>query len=268
MGAIADIINSSIAMRGFDLGLGQVSSALTAGRSWKYTQRAMRLQHELAMQAWNQQTRNQFQNTRYSLEQAGYNPLLATGASSSATGIMPSATMSASDNGSGSVSALDVMQARSNVALQNSQIDTNSAQAGLAAEQAKTEQAKRVQMDFQNAMTDVETHLRQKDLTHYEKRFYTEMYEMMQRAENHKAQSAIGMMNAETNARNAQTSYMNYLVNNRNADTNRYNAETNRYKRNVSMFGFGMSGYSPDNMSGSYRSNVRSDSRSEYGYWN
>lgn len=217
-------------MKGLDFGLGQASSAISSGRAWKYTQRAMQLQHDLAMQAWNEQTRNQYQNTRYSLEQAGYNPLLAVGANSSATGIMPSATMSSSDNGSGDTSALDVMQTKSNVELQGSQINANSAQAKLAEEQAKTEQAKRVQMDFQNAMTDVETHLRQKDLSSYDKRFYTEMYERMQNAENLKAQSAIGMMNAQTNARNAQTAFMNYQVNKYNSDINRYNAVTNRYK--------------------------------------
>ena len=221
-------------MKGLDFGLGSISSAISSSRSWKYTQRAMQLQHDLAMKAWNEQTRNQYQNTRYSLEQAGYNPLLAVGAQSTATGIQPSATMSSSDNGAGDVSALDVMQTKSNLELQGSQAKANSSQAALAEEQAKTEQAKRVQMDFQNAMTDVETHLRQKDLSSYDKRFYTEMYERMQSAENLKAQSAIGMMNAQTNARNAQTSYMNYLVNSRNAGTNEYNAITNRYRKSAS----------------------------------
>lgn len=200
------------AMKGLDFGLGSISSAVSSSRAWKYTQRAMQLQHDLAMQAWNEQTRNQFQNTRYSLEQAGYNPLLAVGAQSSATGIMPSATMSSSDNGIGNTSALDVMQTKSNLELQSSQSKAYSSQSALAEEQAKTEQAKRVQMDFQNAMLDVEKHLRQKDLDTYDKRFYASIYEQMQRAENYKAQSAIGMMNAQTNARNAQTQYMNYTL--------------------------------------------------------
>lgn len=240
--AIVGAAGIAAGLKGFDFGLGQVSSAISSSRAWKYTQRVMQLQHDLAMKAWNEQTRNQFQNTRYSLEEAGYNPLLAVGSQSSATGIMPSATMSSSDNGSGNVSALDVMQTKSNLELQRSQSDVNSSQSALAQEQAKTEQAKRVQMDFQNAMLDVEKHLRQKDLDTYDRRFYANIYEQMQRAENYKAQSAIGMMNAQTNARNAQTAYMNYLVNNRNANTNEYNAITNRYKKSISGSGASFSG--------------------------
>lgn len=235
--AIVGAAGIAAGLKGFDFGLGQISSALSSKRAWKYTQLAMAYQDTLNRNF----VKDYYRLNRFSLENAGYNPLLAVGGSGASTA-MPSATMSSSDNGSGNVSALDVMQTKSNLELQGSQVDVNSSQSALAQEQAKTEQAKRVQMDFQNAMLDVEKHLKQKDLDNYDRRFYANIYEQMQRAENYKAQSAIGMMNAQTNARNAQTAYMNYLVNNRNANTNEYNAITNRYKKSISGSGASFSG--------------------------
>lgn len=208
----------------------------SAKKSFEYSKALQQHQYELERQS----RQTAFQDTRYSLEQAGYNPLLATGQQASSLPV--GNTMSVQDDRTENLNnAISAISALSSVKLNNSQTKANSAGASLALEQAKTEQAKRVQMDFQNAMLDVEKHLKQKDLDTYDRRFYANIYEQMQRAENYKAQSAIGMMNAQTNARNAQTAYMNYIVNSRNADTNRYNAVTNRYKR-TNSYGLSLKG--------------------------
>lgn len=135
--------------------------------------------------------------SRQGFSDAGYNPLLALGSSNQ--GFSANSSGVSSDLGSAGVSgansALAIKQNKATIA--NTEAGTN-----LTNEQAETEKAKRVQMDFQNAMTDVETHLKQKDLSTYDRRFYQEMYESMQRAENYRANSAVSRMNAETERMN------------------------------------------------------------------
>lgn len=247
---------------GSSMGLfGSLFGSNSAKKSFEYSKKLQEHQYQLERQS----RQTVFQDTRQSLESAGYNPLLATGqqASSLPVGNQMSVQDDRTENLQNAISAISAL---SGVKLNNAQSQASSAGASLALEQAKTEQAKRVQMDFQNAMTDVETHLRQKDLSSYDKRFYTEMYERMQHAENLKAQSAIGMMNAQTNARNAQTAFMNYQVNSRNANTNYYNAVSNRYKRSDS-YSFGLKGGSYSS-SGFSNSRYEKDLRRLFGYVN
>lgn len=191
-----------------------ISARKSAKRAFKYSLQLQENQYRLNRRA----LREQYQNSRYSLEQAGYNPLLAVG--SSAQGVSTGASQSPSENVDGSA----VVNSALSAAQIKSQIKNTEANSALSGEQAETEKAKRVQMQFQNAMTDVETKLKQKDLDTYDKRFYANLYEQMQRAENYRANSAIGMMNAETER-------MNAITNRSNSDTNRniVNYEKNRY---------------------------------------
>lgn len=183
--------------------MNSAGAAVSAAQNYKYSKKLQEHQYNLNRKA----LREQYANTRYSLESAGYNPLLAVG--SSAQGFSAGASASGGDLSSlGSDMVNSAIQAKQSKA----QIDNTYANSALVREQAETEKAKRTQMEFQNAMTDVETHLKRKDLSNYDKRFYSEMYELMQRAENYKATSAINAMNAETNRINART--------------NKYNAET------------------------------------------
>ncbi|WGL31042.1 DNA pilot protein [Dipodfec virus UOA04_Rod_680] len=178
----------------------QLASSLNSRRAWKYAKKSMALQYQYQLKGLRESPSAQ----REGLEAANYNPLLALGSGGSSAGsVSPSFMNSDSDSGYQSVSsAIDAMNARANV--KNVKANTE-----LVKEQAETERAKRVQMDFQNAMTDVETHLKQKDLDTYDKRFYANLYEQMQRAENYRASSAIGMMNAETERMNAETNKAN-----------------------------------------------------------
>lgn len=183
-GAAGGIISSLISAH---------SARSSSHRAYKYSRLLQEHQYELNRKA----LREQYQNSRYSLEQAGYNPLLAVGAS--AQGVSTGATQSPSENIDGSA----VVNSALSAAQVGAQIKNTNANSALASQQAETENAKRIQMQFQNAMTDVETKLKQKDLDTYDKRFYANLYEQMQRAENYRASSAIGQMNAETNRMNA-----------------------------------------------------------------
>lgn len=226
-----------------------ISSAVNSSRAWKYTQRAMALQDK-----YNRAyTRDQYGLMRQGLESAGYNPLLALGSSASSAIYSGSGINSDSDSGSQAVqSSIQAMQLRNENKLANANVKQYEANSALANEQAKTEQAKRVQMDFQNSMYDVQKHLAQKDLSWYDRKSYATLYNMFQQAENYRASSAIGAMNAETARQNmindykirkysSETERMNAYTNSKNARTNEYNADTNRGKRSFSGFGFNAS---------------------------
>lgn len=177
--------------------LGGVSSALSASVNYKFAKKLMDQQYDLNQRA----LRENPSASREGFVNAGYNPLLALGASN--TGFSASSNGIGADFSTGiSNGVSSALQASQNSAtVKNLKADTN-----LKDQQAQTESAKRVQMDFQNAMTDVETHLRKKDLSTYDRRFYSNLYEQMQRAENYRANSAVSQMNAETNRMNAKTS--------------------------------------------------------------
>lgn len=167
---------------------------------------------------------------RQGLESAGYNPILAVNSSGMANATA-SGTAGLSDNGVGANFA-SISNARRLQKYEQSKLsadtqnaiagaDAQNANASLAREQAITEQAKRDNLQFQNSMLDVQKHLAQKDLDWYDRKAYTQIYELMQRAENYRAMQSIASFNAQTDRQNAVT-------NAKNAGTNAYNAETNR----------------------------------------
>lgn len=184
--------------------LGGGTSALSSLANYKYAKNLQSHQYKLNQQA----LRSQYQNTRYSLTQAGYNPLLAVGAnaqgfSANSAGV-PMDLSTGVQNGVNSAIALK----RSNSEIRNINANT-----GLVTEQTNTEKGKQIQMEFQNAMLDVEKHLKEKDLDTYDRRFYAQLYEQMQRAENYRAQSAVASMNAESNRITAEANRTNATTN-------------------------------------------------------
>lgn len=209
--------------------LSGISSARSAKRAYNYALKLQQHQYNLNMQS----LRESPMNARIGYTSAGYNPLLAL--DSGMSGVTPSATMSptennlASDVNNGLNSAVAYMQSKA-------QVDNINANSALATEQAETERAKRVQMEFQNAMTDVQTHLARKDLSTYDRRFYANLYEQMQRAENYKANSAVSQMNANTNRINSVTNQQNSAINAIYADKERRYAEWARKHPYLSSF--------------------------------
>lgn len=129
---------------------------------------------------------------RKGLESAGYNPILALGNTNAYAKGGVGGSPTPSTLGSEAVNAY-----QQNKAV-NANVEATNAETNLKNEQALTEQAKREQMRFQNAMTDVETHLKQKDLSSYERRLYTQLYEQMQNAENLRAMASLQGYNAQT----------------------------------------------------------------------
>lgn len=187
-----------------------MSDAFGAGWSWLASQgsskKSYAYQKKLMEDAYNLQQKG-FQDNpllvRKGLENAGYNPITGVGSTnafSSVSGVPSSQSFDAGSN------ITNAFNARTQRRLATAQVDSTNAQASLFDEQAKTEQAKRTQMDFQNAMLDVEKHLKQKDLDTYDRRFYAQLYEQMQRAENYRAMANVQGYNAETQriASNAQ----------------------------------------------------------------
>lgn len=182
--------------------LSSVSSARSAKRAYKYSLKLQQHQYDLNQRA----LRESPSASREGYVNAGYNPLLALGSNgmgfNSGASMTPTENNLAGDVSNGVNSAIAMKQADASI----SNVNANSA---LQVEQAETERAKRVNLQFQNAMLDVQKHLADKDLSSYDRRFYANLYEQMQRAENYRANSAVAQMNA---------------------DTNRYNAETNRHR--------------------------------------
>lgn len=214
--------------------LGAGSSALSSVMNYAYSKKLMDYQYKI-----NQKSLlNSPLQSRKGYVKAGYNPLLALG--SPGMGFSANSSGFGSDLSSGLNSGVNsALAVRQNKAT----IDNIRADTGLKNQQGETEKARRVQMEFQNAMTDVETHLKRKDLSTYDRKFYSDLYEQMQRAENYRANSAVSLMNAETNRMNARTNRLNYQVNSANSATNAYNAVTSRYKRTSSGFGFSSTSY-------------------------
>lgn len=175
-----------------------VSSKRAAKRAYNYSRKLQEHQYDLNQRSLLESP----SNSRKGYVDAGYNPLLALG--NNMSGMTPSATMTptennlASDVASGVNSAVAMKQA-------DAQIRNVNANSALQAEQAMTEQSKRTNYEFQNAMLDVQKHLADKDLSTYDRRFYSNLYEQFQRAENFRANSAVSRMNAQTNIMNSVT---------------------------------------------------------------
>lgn len=184
---------------------GMVSSAISSRRAYKYAKKLQQHQYNL-----NQQSlRESPTNARLGYTQAGYNPLMALG--SNMSGMTPSATMSPTDPdlagamNQGINSAMSALQTKS-------QIENTDAGTQLTKEQAETEKAKRIQMDFDNSYKDALTNRENKALSYDDRRHSAEILEMMERAKNYRATSAIGRMNAETERMNAETNKSNSAI--------------------------------------------------------
>lgn len=231
---IFDSINQD---KGFLYGLigssiGYARSKSMQANAYNYARALQQQQYDLQQQA----LREGYTNARQGLESAGLNPILASsngfgsnfGTISGGTPV--SAPSYGDDLGFGGTASANAYQTyKLNKQSVNNQsltsiatAEQSNAQAELAKEQAITEQAKRTQMEFQNAMYDVEKHLKQKELSWADRKFYSEIYDNMQRAENYGAMASIARYNAVTERQNAQTNAMN-------ANTSEYNAYTNRW---------------------------------------
>lgn len=209
---------------------GAASSALSSMINYQSAKKLMDRQYNINLRT----LRNAPSASREGFVNAGYNPLLALGSGQSG--------FSASSSGVGADLTSGLEQGvNSAIAMKQNkaQIDNINADTALKNNQGETEKARRIQMEFQNAMTDVETHLKQKDLSTYEKRFYSNLYEQMQRAENYRANSAVAQMNAETNRMNANTSRLNYrLDKNNSAVTNATKIHDSRYGNPLKTIGY------------------------------
>lgn len=149
----------------------------------------------MALQNMYQQDylRNYYSNARQSLNKAGYNPMVAF--MSSPSGGQTNASAQHGNNSSAVSSSLghlgELIQVSSN-------IDNTNASTGLMQEQAKTEQAKRVQMDFDNNIKKLEAAKYNKDLEWYDREHAANMLELYYRAQNLRAQTELSSYNAQT----------------------------------------------------------------------
>lgn len=187
-GAVASIAGSALS------GLGSTfSNVAGTGLSYNLQKKLMDRQARVNYEYSEKTAKNQPSWSRFGLESAGYNPMLAVqnGVSGANSNFASSQSVPSGDMSTSVSNAIDAMR------LRNETLQTTS-QAYLANEQAKTEGSKRENLSFQNAMLDVEKHLKDKDLSTYDRRFYSEMYEQMQRAENYRAMASVQGYNAES----------------------------------------------------------------------
>lgn len=180
-------------------------SAKEAARRQYIYQRLLNQQsYDLTQQGYRESPLNQ----RIGYESAGINPIYAmtNGASfGSYSGGSASAPMDSTTSEMGSMitnayKALQLERKKTDAEILgiNAGIKNTNADTALKAEQTMTERSKQLQMEFQNAMMDVQTHLARKDLDTYDRRFYSNLYEQFQRAENYRATASLAEYNAET----------------------------------------------------------------------
>lgn len=186
------------------------SASALASQQYEY-QRLLNLQaYELTQQGYRESPLNQ----RIGYESAGINPILAMsngatfGSYSGGSAGMAHGS-SSSDIGNMITNAYKAFQLERNktnaeILGINAGIKNTNADTALKAEQTMTERSKQIQMDFQNAMMDVQTHLARKDLSSYDRKFYSNLYEQFQRAENYRANASLAEYNAETFRMNAE----------------------------------------------------------------
>lgn len=220
--------------------LGTLGSSIASGvmaghgqyRAYQYNRKLQKQQYDLQQKGYREGPTN----ARQGMEKAGYNPILAVGsglgsgfAGAGNAGGVGAISGDVGDFASSASNAyrafkLEKQQADNQSLIAMTSANSNNAQADLNREQALTEQAKRTQMDFQNAMLDVEKHLKQKELSWADRKFYSEIYDNMQRAENYGAIQAIERYNAQTARENAKTNAMNAITNELNGrNSRRYN---------------------------------------------
>lgn len=174
-------------------GIGVIGANASTKKQYKYQSKlqaqAAKLNYDYSLLS----ARNLHSATREGLENAGYNPMLAVqNGTSGANSSFTSAGQSSAPDYLGGLSNAFEFQKLSN---ETKLADT---QSNLFNEQSKTEDSKRTNLEFQNAMLDVEKHLKDKDLDTYDRRFYSNLYEQMQRAENYRAQANVAGYNAES----------------------------------------------------------------------
>lgn len=180
------------------------SASEAAARQYHYQRLLNQQAYDLTQQGYRESPLNQ----RIGYESAGVNPILAmaNGASfGSYSGGSASAPMDSTTSEMGSMItnayktfALERSKNKAEILGINAGIKNTNADTALKAEQTMTERSKQIQMDFQNAMMDVQTHLARKDLDTYDRRFYSNLYEQFQRAENYRASASLAEYNAET----------------------------------------------------------------------
>lgn len=206
--------------------MGLIDSLLNFGSNLVSAQVQYENQRKLNQQAYDLTQRGYREspaNQRAGLEAAGYNPILAASNGVSYGSFSGGSASMASNPGSSidesitnAYRAFKLEREKNKADIQNlvSASNSNNAQANLANEQALTESYRRAQIDFQNAMYDVLTHLHQKDLDYYERKMYYDQYEQFQRAENYRIKNTLenyraisDRINAQANATNAKGSY-------------------------------------------------------------
>lgn len=199
--------------------MGGISSALGALLSYNVQKKLMQKQYDLNQQA----IKAYYGANRYSLEHAGYNPLLGI-PGSTAQGFTASTTGANVDFAGAVKSGIDAVnsakQVQNETKATESQVNVNSADQALKEEQARTEQAKREQMAIDNLKTKAETTLTDKESSWYDKRQAKELDKIVSDAEFNR-----GML--EVNKYNSETQRMEYYNNLRNAKSNEMNARTN-----------------------------------------
>lgn len=203
-------------------GVGDVAStlisagfgAMNSKRQYHWTRNLMNLQNELQRDnnIWSMQ--NAPQLTRQGLEAAGYNPILAIssgfGNSSNASGLgsAPAGNMPESNIGGSSSNAYQAFKlAREK---NTAEVNATNASASLASEQAKTEEFKRMQLQSQTFLNNIDHQLRSKDLSWYDRRALMDV--------------KTGYINAQANALSSRASmshaYTAKMVGESNRDYN------------------------------------------------
>lgn len=180
------------------------SAAEAAARQYKYQTLLNQQAYDLTQKGYLESPLNQ----RIGYESAGINPIFAmnngasfgsySGGSASASQDSTSADYSNMLTNAYKALALETRKTDAEILGINAGIKNTNADTALKAEQTMTERSRQIQMDFQNAMMDVQTHLAKKDLDTYDRRFYSNLYEQFQRAENYRASASLSEYNAET----------------------------------------------------------------------
>lgn len=186
------------------------SASDAAARQYMYQTLLNKQAYDLTQRGYLESPLNQ----RIGYESAGINPIFAmnngatfgsfTGGSASAPQDSTTADYNNMLTNAYKVFNLEKNKTNAEILGINAGIKNTNADTALKAEQIMTERSKQIQMDFENAKTKLETDLLDKDLDTYDRRFKTEMLEMMSRAENHRANASLAEYNAETFRMNAE----------------------------------------------------------------
>lgn len=197
------------------LGIGGnlLSGAISSGNDKESQKRQylyQRLLNEQQYELQQQGLREQYTNARQGLETAGYNPILA--ATNGVSGMSV---------GNGSVSApsthlddmgdniTNALQTRSNIKLQDAQTGATNAQEELVNQQALTEQSKRTNLQFDNAMKDALKHKYDKETSWIDREKNAKIYKDMQDAELARASASVRAYEAETGRITANAHQLN-----------------------------------------------------------